>query len=108
VKEGEPGDALYLVVEGRFIVLKAAQEGGLVPLDWIGPGGFFGEMALFDRGPRSATVISENQGLLLKLDGQSFTSLMERVPTIPIRVCAELSKRIRTVHGILLGQKAHQ
>lgn len=108
VREGEPGDALYLVVEGRFIVLKAAQEGGLVPLDWIGPGGFFGEMALFDRGPRSATVISEDQGLLLKLDGQSFTSLMERVPTIPIRVCAELSKRIRTVHGILLGQKAHQ
>lgn len=105
VREGEPGDALYLVVDGRFLVLKATKDQGLVPLDRIGPGGFFGEMALFDRGPRSATVISEGQGLLLKLDGHSFNSLMEEVPTIPIRVCVELSKRIRSTHEVLMGHR---
>ena len=99
VREGEPGDALYLVVYGEFQVLKSAGGDALVPIAQIGPRGFFGEMALFDQGPRSATVVTGSQeGLLLRLEGGAFNRLMEEHPGIPIAVCSELSRRMRALH----------
>ncbi len=99
VKEGEPGDALYLVVQGEFQVLKSMGDGKPVPIAKIGSREFFGEMALFDHGPRSATVKADSQGgLLLRLEGDAFHGLMAQHPGIPIAICAELSRRMRALH----------
>lgn len=106
VREGEFGDSLYVVAHGDFRVIKASSTGALIPLDWIRPGGFFGEMALFDRAPRSATVMAESEGTVLRIDGSLFRELMEEVPSIPISACTELSRRIRTAHEILLAQNS--
>ncbi len=99
VREGEPGEALYLVVQGEFQVLKTSEKEGQILIAKIGPREFFGEMALFDRGPRSATVEAGPEGgLLLRLEGNAFRGLMEEHPEIPIAVCAELSRRMRSLH----------
>lgn len=97
VREGEAGDTLYLVVSGEFQVLKNLEGSGPVPLARMGSTEFFGEMALFDRGPRSATVVAVREGLLLSLQGEAFEALMVEHPTIPMAVCVELSRRMRAL-----------
>jgi len=107
VKEGEPGDALYLVVKGEFQVLKSMGDGEPVPIAKIGSLEFFGEMALFDHGPRSATVKADSQGgLLLRLEGEAFHRLMAEHPGIPIAICAELSRRMRALHEKFRSQES--
>lgn len=98
VREGEAGDTLYLVVRGEFQVLKASLGSDPVPIARIGSTDFFGEMALFDREPRSATVVALKEGLLLSLHGEAFEKLMIGHPTIPMAVCVELSRRMRALH----------
>ncbi len=108
VSEGEPGEALYLVVRGEFQVLKAMGEGEPLPIAKIGPRDFFGEMALFDHGPRSATVRADSRdGLLLRLEGNAFHRLMAEHPGIPIAICAELSRRMRALHQKLSYGETH-
>jgi CRP-like cAMP-binding protein len=56
IRAGTPGDALYVVVDGKVSV----QRGGL-PSVALGIGSFFGEMALFDDSPRSASVVADDR-----------------------------------------------
>lgn len=108
VREGEPGEALYLVVKGEFQVLKSMGEGEPLPIAKIGSREFFGEMALFDHGPRSATVKADSHGgLLLRLGGEAFHRLMAEHPGIPIAICAELSRRMRALHEKLRPSEGH-
>lgn len=108
VREGEPGEALYLVVQGEFQVFKSIGGGPPVPIATIGSREFFGEMALFDHGPRSATVKAGSLGgLLLRLEGEEFHRLMAQHPAIPIAVCAELSRRMRALHEKLRSRETH-
>lgn len=107
VREGEPGEALFLVVKGEFQVLKSMGDGEPLPIAKIGSRDFFGEMALFDHGPRSATVKADSQGgLLLRLEGDAFCKLMAEHPGIPIAVCAELSRRMRALHERLRSKES--
>src|SRR5919202_1911243 len=57
-REGDAGDALYLVGRGSIRISKSGRGGQQETLGFIGPGSFFGEMALLDRQPRSASAIA--------------------------------------------------
>jgi CRP-like cAMP-binding protein len=101
VHEGDPGDALYLVLEGRLAVIQADSARGEVKLDTITEGGFFGEMALIDGNPRSATVRSETPSVLLRITGKEFERIIKDFPAVPINVCRVFMRRIRDLHSHL-------
>jgi CRP-like cAMP-binding protein len=80
VTEGEAGDRLYLIAEGRAEVSTAGQ-GGPVPLATLGPGEFFGEIALLEPGGRrQATVTTVEPLLVLSLDAPDFHRVLDAHP----------------------------
>jgi hypothetical protein len=90
VSEGEVGDRLCVVHSGSVVV----KRGGHV-LRQLGPGDYFGEMALFDEGPRSATVTAINEVEVLVLQRDRFHSLVRQRPNMLMEMCATLVRRLR-------------
>lgn len=78
--EGEPGDCLYLVIEGSIRISKMGRGGKQETLGFIAPGNFFGEMALIDGQPRSAQAAAAEPTVLGKLDAASFDRILENAP----------------------------
>ena len=81
VKQGDPGDAMYLVLEGevRVRLMIGGKETILVTLS---AGEFFGEIALFDHGPRSADVVANKDSTLLKISAAAFQKLATEAPDL--------------------------
>jgi CRP-like cAMP-binding protein len=79
-KEGDSGEEMFLVREGTILVSKAVTGKVEQVLARFGPGDFFGEMTLFDRSPRSATIQGETEAELLVLDRDSLNRLIEVNP----------------------------
>ena len=79
-REGDPGEELFLVQRGTIVISKGVTGRVEQVLARIGPGDFFGEMALFDRAPRSATVQAESDVTLLVLDRAALARLTEQSP----------------------------
>jgi len=97
-RSGEPGSALYLVTKGRASVHIVHDEGD-IRLVTFAPGAVVGELALLDRGPRSATVTVDQDLAGFALSASAFDRLCQRQPDIGIKLLAalghELSVRIR-------------
>jgi hypothetical protein len=74
VKQGETDDGMYLVLEGELRV-RLMIHGKETILATLGPGDCFGEIALFDRGPRSADVVANKDSVLLKVTSDAFDKL---------------------------------
>ncbi len=81
VKEGSPGDAMYLLLEGEVHV-RLTIAGKESILATLSAGEFFGEVALFDHGPRSADVVATTDCLLLKISTAAFQKLVQDVPEL--------------------------
>ena len=81
VKQGDQGDAMFLVLEGelRVRMMIGGKESILVTL---GPGEFFGEISLFDHGPRSADVVANTDSMLLKISSKKFEHLIGQAPDL--------------------------
>lgn len=92
VTEGEPGSDFYAIVEGDATCTLRKKK-----LDSYGPGTFFGEMALLDRGPRSATVTADTPMKLYRLDARRFSSLLDNHPAVARKVLRGLAQRLRDV-----------
>lgn len=88
--EGEPGDALYLVVRGRLAVERAG-----VRLAEVGTGECVGELALLDDAPRFATLIALEPAELLRLDRDDFLDTLLVYPAVGRAVLAVLARRLR-------------
>jgi CRP-like cAMP-binding protein/di/tricarboxylate transporter len=93
---GESADGLYVIAEGSFGVYLPRQPGvGETRVAQLRPGDFFGEMALLDDAPRSATVRAEGRGEVLRLERTRFEALLRKEPGIGLTVAVALSRRIR-------------
>ena len=79
-REGDPGEELFLVRAGVVVVSKAVTGKVEQVLARVAPGDFFGEMSLFDRFPRSATVQAETDAALLELDRGALRTLTRESP----------------------------
>ena len=79
-REGDGGDEMFLVRAGSIVISKAVTGRVEQVLARVGPGDFFGEMALFDRSPRSATVQADSDVTLLVLDRPALDKLTEESP----------------------------
>ena len=95
VAEGDPSQALYLLLSGRAKVQRSDTEGKEVILAVLGPGEFFGEMSLVDDEPRSASVITLEPCDFLEIGKESFHQMMLQSNEICLAVMRGLVERLR-------------
>lgn len=81
VKQGERGDTMYLILEGELRVRLMVGEKETI-LSTLGPGDFFGDMSLFDHGPRSADVVANVDSTVLKISAARFEELAQQSPDL--------------------------
>lgn len=89
-EEGKSGSEFFLVIDGEASVERSGTK-----IATIGKGGFFGELALLDHEPRSATVRAETDMELLVLTSREFMSVLEEIPMMAIRLLEATAKRLR-------------
>jgi ABC-type lipoprotein export system ATPase subunit len=84
IRQGETGDKFYILVEGRADVLVDAAGGGQVLVNRLGPGNYFGEMALLGDGIRTATVkaAGDSEAKVVALDNAAFNELVKDSPSL--------------------------
>lgn len=97
--EGMLGESMYIIVSGKIKISKLISEGQEKVLLMLGPGDVFGEMAILDGGPRSATAVSTEQTLVLTLKSKDLVKLQEKEPAVCLKVVwalvKDFSRRIR-------------
>ena len=89
-KEGEPADCMFSVVEGSVAI---ELRGAVV--EHIGPGGVFGEMALIDGQPRSATAVAAADCSLAAINEKRFLRLVEQTPKFALQLMQVITERLR-------------
>ncbi len=94
LREGESGECMYVVQEGQVEVLKE-YDGKLVPIAIRGEGEFFGEMALFEREVRRASVRARGNVRLLTIDRKNLLRRLQTDPSLAFRIIETMSQRIR-------------
>jgi CRP/FNR family transcriptional regulator, cyclic AMP receptor protein len=93
-RQGEGGDRLFVIQAGRGVVLR--EEDGVEEIVGVlGAGDVFGEMSIFERQPRSATVRAKGATRVLTLDKQWFLSHVQEDPSLAYRILQQMSHRIR-------------
>jgi CRP-like cAMP-binding protein len=93
VKQGQPDDGMYLVLEGELRV-RLLINGKETILATLGPGECFGEIALFDQGPRSADVLANKESILLKISSEAFDKLRRDAPELSAPILFSISKTL--------------
>jgi hypothetical protein len=93
VKQGDRGDAMYLILEGALSV-RLRVPGQVTNLATLTVGDFFGDIALFDHGPRSADVVASAASLLLKISAASFDHLSREAPDLATPFLRALGKTL--------------
>jgi CRP/FNR family cyclic AMP-dependent transcriptional regulator len=97
--QGDPGGALYVVVSGRVAIEREGRrKGSVVRLATIEAHSYFGEMSLFDRGPRSAAAIAIQDTLTLRLRLEPLLALVRQYPDLSLELINVLSQRLRTAN----------
>lgn len=97
VNEGESGDCMFVVQTGHVTVTKE-REGKEIVLGELGPGDFFGEMALFAPEVRSATVRASGEAVVLTVDKRTLLGRIQKDPTLALRMLDHLSSRLRELN----------
>ena len=92
VREGDTGSEFFVVVEGTATATRRGRK-----VATIGPGSFFGELALLDQGPRAATVTADTDMRLLVLTSRAFSTVLEDVPSVSRKVLRGLAERLRSM-----------
>jgi CRP/FNR family transcriptional regulator, cyclic AMP receptor protein len=93
--EEEEGAALFIITSGRVKVVRTDDQGREVILSILGEGDFFGEMAILDGLPRSATVVSIDDSELFMIHRRDFLQLIEKSPQVAVSLLRELTRRLR-------------
>ena len=92
-REGESGDTMFAVVEGRVEVTIGGQV-----VEQVGPGGVLGELALIDAAPRAATATAAVTSRIVSIDKRHFTFLVQEHPTFALQVMAVMAERLRSAN----------
>ncbi|MFC4553704.1 Crp/Fnr family transcriptional regulator [Georgenia faecalis] len=99
--EGDPGDRLYLVVEGKVKLGHRASDGRENLLAVLGPGELLGELTLFDPGERTATATAIAPTRLLELQHEPFMELIDARPELAKHMLKALAQRLRRTNTAL-------
>jgi CRP/FNR family transcriptional regulator, cyclic AMP receptor protein len=93
-REGQSGSEFFVIVDGEVSVTKDGSE-----IRTLGPGDFFGEIALLEDTPRTATVVAKTPLRFFVLTRQAFRSLLAHQPELEEKVTKALEERLRGASG---------
>jgi voltage-gated potassium channel len=88
-REGQSGREFFVLVDGTVRITKNKRK-----VADLGPGEWFGEIALITRGPRTATVTASSPVRVLVLTDRAFRQVVQRVPSIALKVLASVGERL--------------
>src|SRR5262245_20417123 len=90
---GDKGDSMFVLVEGQAEVVVYDKV-----VETSGPGAIFGEMALVDKEPRSASVIAKTDCKLIAVNKSAFLALVKKKPAFALEVMGKIAKRLRRMN----------
>ena len=93
-EEGAPGREFFVIEDGTATVTKGRRK-----IATLGRGDFFGEMALLDQGPRSATITAETPLTVYVIGSREFTRLIDEVPGVARKLLRGLAARLRSLEN---------
>jgi CRP-like cAMP-binding protein len=89
-REGESGHEFFLILDGRCSVRRGNRK-----IATLGPGQWFGELAVLAKGPRTATVLAEEPTTLLVLGQRELLGILDEVPAVSVKMLRTLAERVR-------------
>ena len=100
-KEGDDGNRLYVVLEGKLKLGITSNDGRENLLSILGPGEMFGELSLFDPGPRTATATAVTDARLLSLAHDQVIGWVSEHPKVSLQLLGRLAQRLRRSNEVL-------
>lgn len=100
-EEGEQGDRLFIVTEGKIKLGHSSNDGRESLIAILGPGEIIGELTLFDPGPRSTTATAVSSATLLSLDHSDLSALLDQSPEAAKHMLRALAQRLRRTNESL-------
>ena len=99
--EGEPGDRLYIIVEGKVKLARHAPDGRENLLSVMGPSDMFGELSIFDPGPRTSSAICVTDVTVATMDSTMLRTWIDDHPEISQQLLRVLARRLRRTNASL-------
>lgn len=97
INEGDDADKVYLIRKGKVKIYLADREGKEVIVNVLGPGEYFGELALFDDAPRSTSVMTTGPAEFAVISRDAFLECLDQQPAMAIVIIKNLARRIRAL-----------
>jgi len=94
-KEGDDGEHLYVITDGKLKLGTSSGDGRENLLSILGPGEMFGELSLFDPGPRTSTATAVTDAKLLSLSHEKVIPWLKQNPEVSLQLLTRLSQRLR-------------
>jgi CRP/FNR family transcriptional regulator, cyclic AMP receptor protein len=99
--EGDPGDRVYVIIEGKVKLGRTSGDGRENLLAILGPGEMFGELSLFDPGPRNATATAVSEAVLVGLGSDDLGTWLTGRPDVARQLLRALARRLRRTNEAL-------
>lgn len=99
--EGDPGDDLYIILDGKVKIHHRTTQGRETLIALLGPADMFGELALFDPGPRTSTVITVTEVNAVRMDRRALRAWIAAHPEIAEQLLRVLARRLRRTNDTL-------
>ncbi len=106
LRQGDPGDALIILLTGQARVMMVAANGREITLDYADAGSVLGEIAVLDGGERTASVLAISDCTYLRLSRAAFEAFVERQPGMAWRLMRELARRLRQTNATIESDRA--
>lgn len=100
-REGQRGDRLYVIVTGKIKLGRSSTDGRENLMAILGPGEMFGELSLFDPGPRTASAIAVAETQVLALSTEQLRDYLSNRPQVALTLLAALARRLRRTNESL-------
>ncbi|MDH5547897.1 MAG: Crp/Fnr family transcriptional regulator [Gammaproteobacteria bacterium] len=95
MNEGDESDSLYIIESGKVKIFVSDEDGKEFTLNLLGPGDYFGELALIDGGPRSSSAITTEESKLLIIHKPYFEQFLKQHPEVSLRIIQGMSRLLR-------------
>lgn len=103
-ERGDLGTEMYVIREGKIEIMNPGIDAE--PIAVLGKGDFFGEMAILEGAPRTASARAAADAQLVQIDESTFSRLLRRDPEVAVRIMRKLSQRIRHLEELLMKRGA--
>jgi len=107
IRQGEMGDCMYVVQSGQVEVVQSSEH-GKQHLAFLETGDFFGEMSVFEKEVRSATVQSSGEARVLKVDKKTLLRRIREDPLLAVNLLQTMSHRIRDLNAEVAHHRVTQ